>query len=225
MVSTPEFSVKLRKMSQDDVAEHQELQRQVMIRKSLASRTSTMVDSRQDSRVVPTTDGRFDNYLASDYESDEDDSRNASLVSDWKEYEANVKRERSATLENHPSLKHPAERRSEGYGRRVTSPTPSELSATISPRPSSLRNTITAPPRAASSPLPPPYSRLVRSTIQVPPPRRATFDYTKTAEPKRATFDSVKPMPRRGTFDTVPEEYTSVSLTDASSGKPGYNWI
>lgn len=212
ITSTAEFNMKPRKMSQDDLEEHAELQRQVMIRKSLASRTSFRVEEQRS--------------LSND-NSDDEDSRPASLMSDWKEYEAGVKRERSATLENHPSLKHPSQRTNDdsyAYGRRVPSPALSELSRTMSPRPSSLRNTITAPPPAVSSPTPPPYSRLVRSTIQVPPPRRATFDYTKTVAPRRATFDSVKPTPRRGTFDTVPEEYNSVPLAEMPAGK-GYNWI
>ena len=221
MTGMAELSVKARNTSQEDAEEHRELQRQFMIRKSLASRTTSRTESRME------RDSREATRSSSDYDSEDDNLRPASLMSDWKEFEANIQRERSASLEKHPSLqnlKHPLARHGSGYGREVSSPALSELSRTVPLRPSSLHNAVTAPPPAASlTSLP--QNRLVRSTIQVPPPRRATIDQTKTVQPRRATFDSAKPMPRRGTFDTVPEEHSSVPLAEKYVEKRGYNWI
>jgi len=221
MTGAAELSVKSRNASQEDAEEHQELQRQFMIRKSLASRTTSRTESRVENETRKVL------RSSSDYDSGDDNLRPASLMSDWKEFEANVQREPSASLESHPSLqnlKHPLARQDSVYGRRVSSPALSDRSSTLPLRPSCLQNAVTAPPPAASvTPLS--HSRLVRSTIQVPPPRRATIDQTKTAQPRRATFDSAKSMPRRGTFDTVPEESISVPLAEKHVEKRGYNWI
>jgi len=88
IITHKDFS-RRRKMSELDRLEEEELQRSVMIRKSLASRISSKRASQTES--------------ASDLSVDEDDDQSGGLREDWKEWEARVQRDRSNSADRHPA--------------------------------------------------------------------------------------------------------------------------
>ncbi|KFH47256.1 hypothetical protein ACRE_018890 [Hapsidospora chrysogenum ATCC 11550] len=141
------------------IADKEELERLVIIRKSLASRTSARTDSRTSSQIM-------DDDLDPDTSSS---SRPTSLRDDWKEYEANIHRERSASLENHPILKNSSSPRHphESLGRPLTQSPLSDRSSHYPPSPLSARSSLPSPLPVAS--------RSVSDSARMLPPR-GTFD-------------------------------------------------
>ncbi|KAG9249885.1 uncharacterized protein F5Z01DRAFT_437246 [Emericellopsis atlantica] len=200
--------------SEQKLEQENELQRITMIRKSLASRTSNHT-LRQDTRSSPRLD-----FLDSD---SDDGSRPCSLISEYKELEAGHQSDRAVSLENHPALKqtHASELRTGLPGPRGA--------FRASSGPSSLGHSVVVmPPPAVANPSPPPYDRQNRHTLQhVPPPRKApavdSRGVQRIAQPRRATFGVVVPAKRSATFDSVPEEYSSVGTSE--DGVPGRTWI
>lgn len=122
-----------RNMSDLDRFEEEELQRQFMIRKSLASRTSSWTDSRL-----------YETVSEEQHDMAEED-RFGNLRSDWKEWEAKLQRERSRSCESHPAvdpstksranLAVPAPARADSPSRRMNrSPTPRPAPSPALPR-------------------------------------------------------------------------------------------
>lgn len=85
-----------RKMSDLDRLEEDELQRQFMIRKSLAGRTSLRTDSRLSQRSSEEQ-----------LEAVDEEESSAGLKNDWKEFEAKLNRERTMSFETHPAAEPP----------------------------------------------------------------------------------------------------------------------
>uniref|UniRef100_A0A8H7N9X7 Uncharacterized protein n=1 Tax=Bionectria ochroleuca TaxID=29856 RepID=A0A8H7N9X7_BIOOC len=135
--STTEFDLSVKKRPTFHVtriSEDQELQRQAMIQKSLASRTSSRAESRnslllQESRNSLITQETH-NSLFPQYEEDEREVRTSrsnsagSLRDEWKEFEANLQRNRSRSLVNHPGLKTSHGRSDSESSERVSVQTP-----------------------------------------------------------------------------------------------------
>lgn len=90
--ASPKQKKHSRKASLADRIEEEESQREFMIRKSYASRTSTRADSQLSKRSEETTD--VGSAL----------SATASMRDDWKEWEASLQMERSMSPQRHPSL-------------------------------------------------------------------------------------------------------------------------
>lgn len=203
-------SGKKPKTMRRDITEQEELQRLVMIRKSLASRTSMVAESRASHRGDE------------DLDTESSSSRPGSLRSDWKEFEAGIQSQRSVSLENHPVLKNSPEHSCDSYGRRVSSPAMAELPR-HSPSPHSIRSSLASPPPVTPRTDQLPYSRPPRNSWQRAPPQpSASLEPLRTPH-HRPTSDPPRMMPRRGTFDSVPEEYCGVPLTE--SEKPRQGWI
>lgn len=81
-----------RKMSKVDRMEEEELERRAIIRKSLASKTSSRTSQAISER------------LSIDEDDEAEISPTNSLRDDWKEWEARMQRERSNSVQDHPLL-------------------------------------------------------------------------------------------------------------------------
>ncbi|KAL6869670.1 hypothetical protein ACO1O0_000999 [Amphichorda felina] len=187
------------RMSQRGISDEEELQRIIMIRKSLASRTSTTLDSRRLSQ-------REDDDDDLDHDAATSSSRPGSLRYDWKEFEAGLQSHPSVSLENHPILKSSPEHRvSESYGPRISSPSPL-----------SVRSGLASPPPVApvmASP-PPSLHQPRASWHRTPPQRGVSFEPLRTPPQRAAAYSPPVVPPRRDTCESVPGEYTSVPLAD-----------
>ncbi|KAK7226106.1 hypothetical protein V2G26_014109 [Clonostachys chloroleuca] len=195
--STTEFDLSVKKRPTFHVtriSEDQELQRQAMIQKSLASRTSSRAESRnslllQESRnsLIPQ---ETHNSLFPQYEEDEREVRTSrsnsagSLRDEWKEFEANLQRNRSRSLVNHPGLKTPHGRSdSQSSELSVQTPATAELrSHPIHPSPTSKPDCASFLPVDIKASHPQhliylgsqPRSHRV-SSATLPPPRHSIF--------------------------------------------------
>lgn len=186
--STTEFDLSVKKRPTFHVtriSEDQELQRQAMIQKSLASRTSSRAESRnslllQESRNSLITQETH-NSLFPQYEEDEREVRTSrsnsagSLRDEWKEFEANLQRNRSRSLVNHPGLKTSHGRSdSESSELSVQTPATAELRSHPSTRPPRANPTV--PPSCPS------ISRPV--TLSTRSIRGVNLDRTESALPR-----------------------------------------
>ena len=167
--------------------EKEEIQRQFIIRKSLASRSSSQAESRTSRNSYGESD-------------DECSSQSQSIMEDWKEFEANLCSERSLLVETHPGLR-PSPQRQCSY---ETHPALRPMAAQLSPL-------VTPPPVRTASPLqvvmaPPSRPRLVSS-----PPLNARFNVATTPNGVRCD----RAPPRRSMF-TVPHRasYESLAMSD-----------
>lgn len=98
-------SAKKRKMSEVDKVDDDDVQRAVMIRKSLASRASSRTTAMDKGKGIAPLDDENTNGIDDDSEEDLDGERNsASLKSDWKAYEADLQRNRSVLIRRHPGI-------------------------------------------------------------------------------------------------------------------------
>jgi hypothetical protein len=189
------------------IAEKKELERLIIIRKSLASRTSTRADSRTSSQMM---DGDLDLESLS--------SRPTSLRDDWKEYEANIHRDRSASLENHPILKnsnspqHPYESRA-----RPLTQSPLSDRSHYAPSPLSARSSLPSPLPVAPRSDRTPYKLPSWGSWQRTPPQPGSAFEPFRVSHTRSVSDSARMLPPRGTFDAVPEEYCNGPLDDEKS--------
>jgi hypothetical protein len=96
---------KKRKMSEVDKVDDDDVQRAVMIRKSLASRASSRTTAMDKGKGIAPLEDDDTNGIDDDSEEDIDDERNpASLKSDWKAYEADLQRNRSVLIRRHPGI-------------------------------------------------------------------------------------------------------------------------
>ncbi|KAI5465999.1 hypothetical protein BGZ63DRAFT_420526 [Mariannaea sp. PMI_226] len=144
--------MKRRKMSDSDIMDLQEdRQRSNMIRKSLASRTSTRttMDEEDDStRAWQEEQNSNNNDINGDDSEEDSNGPNCdNLRSDWKAYEANLQRNRSVLIRTHPGID-----RSAGSSSRAPS-CPSSFTSTT---PSTTTTT----------------SRLYTASSQATPPQR-----------------------------------------------------
>lgn len=162
-----DFSRKRKTLNSDRLGEEQELQRRSMIQKSLAERTSSQIDN------------RLSQMSNDDWEAHR--SRPGSVINDWKEYEANIYRERSRSPENHPELQHPLLRSQE----------PCPLAA-----PSPIM--AGAPRHSWRASVPSPLSVSARSDSQTPE-RQDQTGWQPPRTPPRPNFAPSTPPPRRGT--------------------------
>ncbi|VUC27110.1 unnamed protein product [Clonostachys rosea] len=208
--STTDFDLSVKKrpiFHVTRISEDQELQRQAMIQKSLASRTSSRAESRnslllQESRnsLIPQ---ETHNSLFPQYEEEEREVRSSrsnsagSLRDEWKEFEANLQRNRSRSLVNHPGLK-TSHGRSDSHDSQsselsVQTPATAELrSHPIHPSPTSKPDYASFLPvdiQASHSQHPiysesQPRSHRV-SSATLPPPRHSIFPPTKGGQHQR----------------------------------------
>ncbi|KAF7544751.1 hypothetical protein G7Z17_g9694 [Cylindrodendrum hubeiense] len=163
---TKSKAAKKRKMSDADKEDDEDIQRQVMIRKSLASRASSRTTNRVSKGKAPQRDGDDDD----DDDDDEDDEEQPvnnrkpnSLKTDWKAYEADLQRNRSVLIRRHPGVDRSA-------GGSSTTPL-SPISATSPTSPTSLMSsTFSASPR----PSPVPRQHTFPSITRKPVARTAT---------------------------------------------------
>ncbi|KAK7422615.1 hypothetical protein QQZ08_009421 [Neonectria magnoliae] len=133
---------KKRKMSDLDKVDGDDIQRQIMIRKSLASRAS--------SRTTTTTrKSKGKGPLEAEGMDDDDDTEKLdnerisdSLKTDWKAYEADLQRNRSVLIRRHPGVD-----RSNIDGSVTTPLSPlSPISPTSPTSPTSPMSSISSPP-------------------------------------------------------------------------------
>ncbi|CAM1506840.1 Fc.00g064810.m01.CDS01 [Cosmosporella sp. VM-42] len=90
---TKEQKAKQRKFSDLETMEEVEIQRQEMIYKSLATRASPRTLHHRHSEENDDNDDNVDTEVP-----------RKSLRSEWKEWEANIQRDRSISLDSHPGL-------------------------------------------------------------------------------------------------------------------------
>ncbi|ORY56617.1 uncharacterized protein BCR38DRAFT_450738 [Pseudomassariella vexata] len=131
-----------RKPSAADQAEAEELERSVMIRKSLASRASSY--SIGSSRILNSP---RNSHLLDDIPAEEAEGETGGLNEDWKEWEARVRKQRTNSLgQGHPALSPPLEQLA--IPQQSRGPSPATM---VAPGRSS--------PRLPLPPAPPQYGR------------------------------------------------------------------
>ncbi|KPM43878.1 hypothetical protein AK830_g2681 [Neonectria ditissima] len=166
---------KQRKMSDLDKFGEDDAQRQIMIRKSLASRASsrTTTTTRNSKGKAPLE--------AEDLEDDDDDDdeeldnerSSDSLKTDWKAYEADLQRNRSVLIRRHPGVD-----RSSTGGSSTTPLSPiSPTSPTLPMSPTSPMSSM--PPMSPTSPASPRPSHAPRRHC-FPPIQRKPLSPTAT---------------------------------------------
>ncbi|KAK0722014.1 hypothetical protein B0T26DRAFT_749474 [Lasiosphaeria miniovina] len=106
-----QFATSQKIMSSAGLAEEEELQRQFMIRKSLATRSWNTIESQASMRTTTETTTETTTTAMTDQIErqtmdieDEEDAEARNLRDDWKAWEARVQHERSMSGELHPAI-------------------------------------------------------------------------------------------------------------------------
>ncbi|KAH7163144.1 hypothetical protein B0J13DRAFT_30686 [Dactylonectria estremocensis] len=153
MTMSKSKNAKKQKMPDADKEDQDDIQRQVMIRKSLASRASSRTTNRGSKGKAPMEDGdeEEDEEKDDDEEDEEEPARGrhpAGLKTDWKAYEADLQRNRSVLIRRHPGVDR------SGGGSSMTPLSPIIATTPTSPTsPTSLISpTISSPPRPSPAP-------------------------------------------------------------------------
>ena len=189
----------------------EEMERQVVAARSLATRPSSDTQ-------------RYSGGYLEEWD-DDFSSQRGSLLSDMKELEANIQTGGRASLELHPVFKQTSEPKASQLSQQWTPPSPLEAET---PRPLVARPKVASLPRAATAPvLAASRTELPSNSRQVHPSQR-----NKAANPQRPpsrrhhlSESHVAPLPRRGTFDAVPEEYYHHHSSRSENIATEQSWI
>lgn len=161
---TKSKGAKKRKMSDADREDEEDVQRQIMIRKSLASRASSRTTTRVSQGKAPQEEDEKDD---SEEDSEEDRPTNKhnqdSLKTDWKAYEADLQRNRSVLIRRHP-----------GVDRSGGSSSKAPLSPITATSPTSPTSHMSPPFTTSPRPNPAPRQHTFPSIARKPVPRTAT---------------------------------------------------
>lgn len=150
---TPKSPKKRANTSDLDGIDDEDVQRAIMIRKSLASRASsrtcTTGKDKGKGTATPVDVADVDDDSEESLEDDEEGNNPASLKSDWKAYEADLQRNRSVLIRRHPGI----DRSPDSAGSAPLTPSSSTCSASPTTPMTSLSIPSAAPsPRASPVP-------------------------------------------------------------------------
>ncbi|KAH7171030.1 hypothetical protein EDB81DRAFT_188105 [Dactylonectria macrodidyma] len=164
-------SAKKRKISDADKEDQDDIQRQVMIRKSLASRASSRTTDRVGKGKVPVEDDEDEDDEEKDDDEEEEEEhtdrhRPGGLKTDWKAYEADLQRNRSVLIRRHPGVDR------SGGGSSTTPLSP--ITATSPTSPTSQTSLISPTFSLSPRPSPAPRQHTFPSISRKPVARTAT---------------------------------------------------